>query len=269
MSPMLFICLCMVKDMAEDLKELRKEIDSVDTELVVQLKKRFDITSRIGKYKARTGMELFCPEREAEKLESLRKALGDYAYSEYIVRLFGDIMDYSKLQQSRDIFGTEDVFLIGMPGCGKSVIGSEIARKTYREFIDMDALFSNRYGITPASMIEKNGEDEFRDKETELLRFIVKNRKGSEKGRVISCGGGIVVRDVNREFLTLDSIVIYIKRNIDELSRKGRPLSSSVGVQKLYEQRAGKYESWSSFIIENDGSLSDAIDKIMKKLARC
>ena len=40
MSPMLFICLCMVKDMAEDLKELRKEIDSVDTELVVQLKKR-------------------------------------------------------------------------------------------------------------------------------------------------------------------------------------------------------------------------------------
>ena len=254
--------------MTEDLKELRKEIDSVDSELVEQLKKRFDITSRIGKYKAGTGVELFCPEREAEKLESLKKALGDYAYNEYIVRLFGDIMDYSKLQQSKDIFGTKDIFLIGMPGCGKSVIGSELARKTYREFIDMDTLFTNRYGVTPAFMIEKNGEDEFRDKETELLRFIVNNRNRAEKGRVISCGGGIVVRDANREFLGLDSIVIYIKRNINELSRKGRPLSSSVGVQKLYEQRAGKYESWSSFIVENEGSLSDATDMIMKKLTR-
>ena len=257
--------------MSENLKDLRKEIDAVDAQLVASLQERLNITARIGKYKAETGAELFCPEREEEKLEVLKKILGDYPYSEYVVALFRDIMDYAKLQQSNNIYGLKDIYLIGMPGCGKSVIGEKLARKMYREFIDLDLLFEKTYGISPAEMIEKNGEPAFRDKESELLRNIAVKREHlipikleNEKGRIISCGGGIVVRDENREFLKTDSTVIYIKRDIDKLTSNGRPLSAKVGVEKLYEERALKYEGWSDMIIENSGEIDTCVAEILK-----
>ena len=56
----------------KDLKELRKEIDVVDAGLLELLKQRFDITEQIGEYKAKNNQELFCPEREEEKKQSLR-----------------------------------------------------------------------------------------------------------------------------------------------------------------------------------------------------
>lgn len=253
----------------EDLKELRKAIDAVDAELVASLQKRLEITAKIAEYKAETGAELFCPEREDEKLEVLRKILGDYPYAEYVVSLFRDIMDNSKLQQSRTIFGTKDIFLIGMPGCGKSVIGEELADKTYRDFYDMDSLYRETYGISPADMIKKYGESAFRYKETELLRNLSGSedaRNFKDKGRIISCGGGIVVRDENKELLKKNSIVIYIRRDLKNLSSKGRPLSASIGVEKLYEQRASKYEGWSDITIVNDEDIDSCINKILKEL---
>ena len=90
--------------MSQDLKELRSKIDEADAELISALKKRFEITEGIGEYKAQTGTDLFCPEREEEKIEGLNNALGEYAYADYITDLFRDIMDYSKIQQSRNIF---------------------------------------------------------------------------------------------------------------------------------------------------------------------
>ena len=259
--------------MSEDLKDLRKEIDTVDAELVAALQKRLDITARIGKYKAETGAELFCPEREEEKLKVLRKILGEYPYSEYVVSLFRDIMDYSKLQQSSNIFGMKDIYIIGMPGSGKSIIGERLATKMYRDFIDMDKLFTKTYEISPAEMIEKKGEPAFRDKETELLRNIDKSKVSTDrikiesgKGRIISCGGGIVVREENKEVLKNDSMVIYIKRDLNKLTSKGRPLSTKIGIDKLYEQRVGKYEGWSDIIIENDKDIDSCVECILKMI---
>ena len=255
----------------QDLKELRKEIDLVDSTLIEALKKRFDITKRIGEYKAETGAELFCPEREAEKLDSLRDLLKDSEYCSYIVDMFRCVMDYSKYQQSNNIFGIKDIYLIGMPGCGKSHIGSVLAGKTQRIFIDMDDLYEQVYGTTPEKEIETNKEDFFRKRESSLLKDISKHKYGTfrgdtVRGRIISCGGGIVTREENREYIKENSTVIYIKRDLEKLDIKGRPLSKQNGLDELFKARKEKYEDFSDISFENKGSIEDCVKEILETL---
>ena len=259
--------------MSEDLKSLRNRIDMADEELISALKKRFEITAGIGEYKAETGTELFCPEREEEKIQGVREHLGDYIYSDYIADLFRDVMDYSKIQQSRNIYGEKDIFIIGMPGSGKSLIGKILSEKMFRDFIDLDIKFEEIYDESPAQVIEAKGESVFRDLETAVLKNVSGSKNTDEKkrcykGRVISCGGGIVVRDENKDILKKNSIVIYIKRGLDKLSSKGRPLSGSIGVEKLYGARYEKYESWSDFTADNNSSPENCVKYILSELKK-
>ncbi|MCR4624439.1 MAG: chorismate mutase [Lachnospiraceae bacterium] len=259
----------------KDLTELRKEIDVVDAGLLDLLIKRFDITEQIGEYKAKNNQELFCPEREEEKKQALRQSLSGHKNSEYLECILCALMDCSKYQQSNNTYSSKDIYLIGMPGCGKSTIGRMLAEKIQRDFIDMDLLFRNTYNITSSACIKNKGEGEFRSLETELLKLVsnkedkaskssAKSFGGNVRSRIISCGGGIVVKDENRPVLKKDSVVIYIKRDLDKLSSKGRPLSAQNGVEALYEQRKAKYESWSDHTVENNGTIEECLDSIIR-----
>lgn len=261
----------------KNLKELRTEIDIVDKELIELLKKRYDITEQIGEYKASTGAALFCPEREEEKIKALSEKLGDYKNAEYIENTFRSLMDYAKYQQSNNTYGRKDVFLIGMPGCGKTTVGKTLSSKIQRDLIDMDKLFTYVYQISPASCIERDGEEEFRRLESLLLTNIKRRKnyfkyndtqdlKNSTCSRIISCGGGIVVKDENKDVLKKDAIVIYIKRDISLLAKNGRPISQKTGVETLYEQRAIKYETWSDYTVVNDKDLDSCAEEIIKIL---
>ena len=258
----------------KDLKDLRKEIDVVDAGLLELLKQRFDITEQIGEYKAKNNQELFCPEREEEKKQSLRETLSGYKNSKYLESILCALMDCSKYQQSNNTYGTRDIYLIGMPGCGKSTIGRMLAERIQRDFMDMDALFRTSYHITPSACIRNKGEDEFRALESELLRNIsqktdpaskenAKSFGGGVRSRIISCGGGIVVKEENKDVLKNNSVVIYIKRDLDKLTSKGRPLSEQNGVEKLYAQRKEKYEGWSDHTVENNGTIEECLDHIL------
>lgn len=258
----------------KDLQELRKEIDVVDAGLLDLLIQRFDITEQIGEYKAKNNQELFCPEREEEKKQALRKSLSGHKNSEYLECILCALMDCSKYQQSNNTYSSKDIFLIGMPGCGKSTIGRMLAEKIQRDFIDMDILFRNTYNITSSACIKNKGESEFRSMESELLRLVsqkedkaskssLKSFGGNVRARIISCGGGIIVKDENKDILKKDSVVIYIKRDLDKLSSKGRPLSAQNGVEALFSQRKEKYESWSDFTVENNGTIEECIKNII------
>lgn len=153
-----------------------------------------------------------------------------------------------------------NIVLIGMPGAGKTSIGKALAEiigeeaevakseKVGREFVDVDCLIEVETGRAPADIIEQDGEAFFRDIETEILRKALKST-----GKVIACGGGIVEREENYHILRENSIVIYIKRNIEELPVSGRPVSKARGIEAIFESRAPKYEAWSDFSVDNIG----------------
>lgn len=152
--------------------------------------------------------------------------------------------------------------LIGMPGCGKSTIGKEIAKLLQKEFVDVDDEIVKVAGKTIPEIFEQEGEKSFRQRESEVIKTVTK-----ERNRVISFGGGAVLNPENVISAKRNGKVVYIKRNLDELATDGRPLSKSADeIKRLFEIRSPLYEKYADIVVENVGSIDEVAKKIMEKI---
>ena len=86
--------------------------------------------------------------------------------------------------------------LIAMPGGGKSTVGRQLARRLGLAFVDSDHEIEQRIGCSIKTFFEREGEERFRDIESEVLDEITARDSG-----VIATGGGIVLRELNRQRL--------------------------------------------------------------------
>ena len=153
------------------------------------------------------------------------------------------------------------IFIIGMPGSGKSTVGKALAQKLNRPFVDADAKIAEAAGMDIPSIFSNFGEARFRELETEVLQEF-----GKRSGQIIATGGGCVTRNVNYHPLHQNGKIIWIRRNIDALPTDGRPLSQSNDLHTLYNQRKPMYEAFSDFAIDNDGKPPETLDKILALL---
>lgn len=153
----------------------------------------------------------------------------------------------------------ENIVLIGMPGCGKSTI----AEKLDSEYIDTDRLIEEKYGRKPGEIIIEEGEKAFRDKETELIADISKLN-----GKVISTGGGAVLREENVRHLKHNGRLIYLQRKLELLQTgNGRPLSKDFeALKKLYEARKDIYQYSADICIDNNGTIDECIRRIYESI---
>lgn len=162
-----------------------------------------------------------------------------------------------------------NVIFVGMPGCGKSSIGTEYAKMTDRSFLDTD-IFVEQCGMSIPDIFEKYGEEYFRDKETQAIEML---SAFSEK--VIATGGGAIKREKNVELMKQNGLVVYLKRDLDKLSTDGRPLSAGgyEKIMKLYEERHELYENAADIVIETHEDIKEcalrldkAIDEALKRV---
>ena len=137
---------------------------------------------------------------------------------------------------------TQNIILIGMPGCGKTSIGRTLAELMNRKFIDIDEYIANKESREVKDIITNEGEEYFRRLETEALTAICK-----ESSLVIASGGGVVTQEVNKNILRQNGIIFYIDRDISELSLEGRPLSLKEGLNALAKIRLPLYSEWSDY----------------------
>jgi len=156
---------------------------------------------------------------------------------------------------------TGNVVLIGMPGCGKSTVGQELARLTGREFFETDAMVSERAGKSIPRIFEEDGEEVFRQLETGALRAV-----SAKSGCVIATGGGIVKRPENRRFIRQNSVAVFIDRKVNELPVDGRPLSLKTGVEALAAQRIPLYREWSDYTVTARGGVQRTATDIKEML---
>lgn len=123
---------------------------------------------------------------------------------------------------------TDNIVLVGLPGSGKSRVGKALASATGRQFIDLDAAFTDKHGHTPATHIETHGETSFRVHEAALAQLPRRNT-------VIATGGGAVIDPVSRWHLWHSGLVVWLDGD-DELfwsrinsGKTVRPLAPDAG----------------------------------------
>lgn len=147
---------------------------------------------------------------------------------------------------TRRLSATEQsIALIGMPGCGKSRIGAQLAIKLGRKFVDIDRALEDEMGCTCAEYIEREGEEAFREQETAMLA-----KTAAQSGLVVSCGGGVVEREGNYELLHQNCNIVMLDRPVDELSKKARPITARDGIEALAERRLPRYRTWADYTVE-------------------
>lgn len=155
-----------------------------------------------------------------------------------------------------------NIAIVGMPGSGKSTIGSRLAAELGMEFVDTDRHIEQRTGKSPEELIRRYGEKYFRGVESVSVA-----EASSLSHTVIACGGGAVLAEENIRALRRNSVVVYLEKDLASLSTRGRPLSSGrEAVEKLYEQRKDIYESCCDIRHSNACSFDASLKALKKEL---
>ena len=155
----------------------------------------------------------------------------------------------------------KNIVLIGMPGCGKSTIGTLLAEKLGRTLADADEKIISLAGKSIPDIFAQDGEPTFRDWETKALTEL-----GKQSGLVIATGGGCVTKKRNYPLLHQNGYLVWLERDCSVLPTDGRPLSQANDLGKMYAARKPLYEVFADIRVENTGTPEETVQKILDAL---
>ena len=151
-----------------------------------------------------------------------------------------------------------NVILIGCMGCGKSSVAVKLSYRLKQSMTDTDRWIEKKQGKTITEIFEQDGEEAFRQMETDALKYL----KETAKNQVISVGGGMPVREENRALMKEIGKVVYLRATAETLYERvredgARPLLQCENplerIRNLLEERKEAYESAADIIIDVDG----------------
>lgn len=164
-----------------------------------------------------------------------------------------------------------NIFLIGFMGCGKSTIAAKLSRMYGMDVIEMDQLIEQREKMTIPEIFEKQGEDYFRELESALLKEIQPN-----SNQIVSCGGGVVLREQNVTEMKKRGRVVLLKVQPETVLKRvtqndDRPIlrgkKNLQDISELMEKRREKYKKAADIIIETDGkSILEICEMVIEEL---
>ena len=155
----------------------------------------------------------------------------------------------------------ENIVLTGMPGSGKSTVGKLLDVEGF-EFIDTDAEIEKRCGCTIRELIEKKGERYFRDLESQVI-----SEAAAKPCRIISTGGGAVLREENVRSLKRNGKIYFINAGLHRLrATSDRPLADTQDkLAQLYAQRMGVYPITADVIVPDMETPRAEAEYILRK----
>lgn len=143
---------------------------------------------------------------------------------------------------------------MGLPGSGKSTIGRQLARRLNLRFFDTDLIIEQRTGYSIREFFEREGEQPFRDLEQGVIDELTQNSNS-----VLSTGGGVVLRQSNRDNLRQRCQVVYLHSAPEAVFRRlrhdqNRPLLQVADplarLKELYDLRDSLYREAAHFVVE-------------------
>lgn len=164
------------------------------------------------------------------------------------------------------------IFLVGMPGSGKSALGRRVAAKLQMPYLDTDVYLAEATGMNTAQLYEAFGEKAFRDGETRLLAELAAATPG-----MISTGGGVCLRDINRRLMRNHGVIVLIDRPIDDIMldirAEKRPLLAQKGreeIERIYRERMPIYRGAADIVMDNGGGFHNglaSLEAIVRRFA--
>ena len=165
----------------------------------------------------------------------------------------------------------KNIFLIGFMGSGKSTVASCLSKDYGMEIIEMDQLIVEREGMSITDIFARKGEPYFRDAETNLLIEIQK-----EENKVVSCGGGVALRDQNVTEMKKSGVVVLLLAQPETILERvkdndERPLlrgNKNVSfISDMMEKRRSKYEGAADIVVQTDGKKVEVIcEEILQQI---
>ncbi len=137
---------------------------------------------------------------------------------------------------------SNNIFLVGLMGSGKTTIGRLLARRLGRRFVDSDHAIEARTGASIPWIFEIEGEASFRRREAEMIRELT-----GHEGIVLATGGGAVLDPASRALLAERGTVIYLRAGIGSILQrtshdKNRPLLQTADPRRKLEQLLAQRE---------------------------
>ncbi len=154
-----------------------------------------------------------------------------------------------------------NIVLVGMPGCGKTTVGRELAKLTGKPLVDLDGEIVRRAGKSIPEIFAQEGEKAFRDLESRVLAETC-----AKDGQVIATGGGAVLRPENQTAMRRTGRVYWLRRDLNVLPKEGRPLSQKGSLEEMYRIRKPLYEAAADFRVDNDQTAAEAAQQIWSEL---
>ena len=157
-------------------------------------------------------------------------------------------------------YGTQNVYLVGLMGAGKTTIGRSLARRLGLDFVDSDREIEARTGVSIPTVFEIEGEEGFRKREIQVIEDLA-----ARSGQVVATGGGVVLRPENRGNMSASGFVVYLDvppYTLWERTRhdRNRPLlqveDPLLRLKDLYAQRDPFYREVADLVV--DGSRINA-----------
>ena len=152
-----------------------------------------------------------------------------------------------------------NLVLIGMPTCGKSTVGKNMAQILDMDFADSDTIIEEEYKMSISEIFAKIGEKAFRDMETDVIKKL-----SLLQNTVIATGGGTVLRNENVNALKRNGILYFIDRPLEYLvGTPDRPLASNAqALKKCYDERYKIYCSCCDVQIVSDNILEHTLKTV-------
>lgn len=162
----------------------------------------------------------------------------------------------------------KSIFLIGMPGAGKSTLGVLLAKELAMPFVDTDLLIQERAGCTLQEYLDQNGFTALRELEEKVLL------EEDLAHKVVSTGGSVVYSDKGMERLGQIGIRLYLKINlytmisrIHNQTTRGLACAPGTSLENLYAERTSLYEKYGDFSVELDElNFDQSLQKIISTL---
>lgn len=149
-----------------------------------------------------------------------------------------------------------NIFLIGFMGVGKSTIAYHLQSILNADVVEMDHFIAKQQKMSIAEIFEKFGESYFRDLESNLLLDIRK-----KQGLIVSCGGGIVIREENIGYMKQSGVIVLLSALPETIyervkDSKERPILNGnmniAYIAKLQQKRRALYEAAADITIATD-----------------